>query len=119
MRDHITIIVSTCLSCQKNKRRHKKYGHLPEKLAETTPWDRLCVDLIGPYTIRQKGQSNLICRAVTMIDPATGWFEISQYDDKRSITVANVVEQEWLARYPWPWCVFAHLLFEYVVGQLS
>jgi len=56
MRDHITIIVSTCISCQKNKRRHKKYGHLPEKLAETTQWDRLCVDLIGPYTIRQKGQ---------------------------------------------------------------
>ena len=37
-----------------------------------------------------------------MTYPATEWFEISQYDDKRSITVANVVEQEWLARYPWP-----------------
>ena len=37
-----------------------------------------------------------------MIDPATGWFEICQYDDKRSITVANIVEQEWLSRYPWP-----------------
>jgi tRNA A37 N6-isopentenylltransferase MiaA len=31
-----------------------------------------------------------------MIDPATGWFEIKQYDDKKSITVANIVEQEWL-----------------------
>jgi hypothetical protein len=39
---------------------------------------------------------------VTMIDPATGWFEIQQYDDKQSITVANVVEQEWFSRYPWP-----------------
>jgi hypothetical protein len=37
-----------------------------------------------------------------MIDPATGWFEIKQYDDKKSITVANIVEQEWLARYPRP-----------------
>jgi transposase InsO family protein len=35
-----------------------------------------------------------------MIDPATGWFEIAQYNDKRSI--ANIVEQEWLAWYPWP-----------------
>ena len=33
-----------------------------------------------------------------MIDPATGWFEIQQYDDKRSITV----EQDLFARYPWP-----------------
>lgn len=37
-----------------------------------------------------------------MIDPATGWFEIQQYDDKCSITVANIVEQEWFSRYPWP-----------------
>jgi hypothetical protein len=37
-----------------------------------------------------------------MIDPATGWFEIYQYDDKRSITVANIVEQECFSRYPWP-----------------
>jgi hypothetical protein len=37
-----------------------------------------------------------------MIDPATGWFEIFQYDDKCSITVANIVEQEWFSRYPWP-----------------
>ena len=38
-----------------------------------------------------------------MIDPVTGWFEIKQYDDKESITVANIVEQEWLARYPRPY----------------
>jgi hypothetical protein len=25
-----------------------------------------------------------------------------QYDDKRSITVANIAEQEWFSRYPWP-----------------
>ena len=37
-----------------------------------------------------------------MIDPATGWFEIAQYDDKKSINVANIVEQQWLTRYPRP-----------------
>ena len=40
-----------------------------------------------------------------MIDPATGWFEIKQYDDKKSIRVANIVEQEWLARYPRPYLI--------------
>jgi transposase InsO family protein len=44
----------------------------------------------------------LICKCFTMIDPATGWFEVQQYDDKQSITVANIVEQEWFSRYPWP-----------------
>jgi hypothetical protein len=37
-----------------------------------------------------------------MIDPVTRWFEIQQYDDKQSITVANILEQEWFSRYTWP-----------------
>jgi transposase InsO family protein len=102
MRNQITNHVLACPTCQRNKRKVKKYGWLPPKEAEAIPWDRMCIDLIGPYKIRRKGKSTLECRCVTMIDPATGWFEIHQYDDKRSITVANIAEQEWFARYPWP-----------------
>ena len=102
MRNHITNSVSSCESCQRNKRRNRKFGHLPEKEAEAQPWEKMCIDLIGPYTIRRKGQKDLHCQCVTMIDPATGWFEIHQYDDKRAITVANIAEQEWFSRYPWP-----------------
>ncbi len=101
MRDQITNMVQTCPTCQRNKRK-KKYGFLPPKEAEAEPWDKLCVDLIGPYKIRRKGNDDLVCRCVTMVDPATGWFEIHQYEDKKSITVANIVEQEWFSRYPWP-----------------
>ena len=39
---------------------------------------------------------------VTMIDPATGWFEIKEIKDKYAYTIANIVEQIWLTRYPWP-----------------
>jgi hypothetical protein len=102
MRDHITNYVKICPVCQCIKRQQKKYGLLPPKEAKATPWDKLCVDLIGPYKIRRKGKDNLICKCVTMNDPATGWFEIQQYDDKQSITVFNKVEQEWFSRYPWP-----------------
>ena len=102
MRKHITLIVNTCLNCQKNKRRHKKYGHLPEKDAESIPWDKMCIDLIGPYKIRRKNKTNLVCKCVTMIDPATGWFEIHEYDDRKAISIANIAEQEWFSRYPWP-----------------
>ena len=38
---------------------------------------------------------------MTMIDPATGWFEMKYLKDKEAITVANVVEQNWLTCYPW------------------
>ena len=102
MRKHITLIVNSCVNCQKNKRRSKKFGHLPEKEAEAIPWDKMCIDLIGPYVINRANKSRLICKCVTMIDPATGWFEIHEYDDKKSITIANIAEQEWFSRYPWP-----------------
>ena len=102
MREQITNYVKSCPTCQKNKKKVQKFGWLPPKEAESDPWDKLCIDLIGPYKIRRKGQEDLICRCVTMIDPATGWFEIHEYNDKRSITVANITEQEWFSRYPWP-----------------
>ena len=102
MRQQITDYVQSCPTCQRNKRKQKKYGLLPPKEAEAEPWDKMCIDLIGPYKINRKGKDPLICKCVTMIDPATGWFEIHQYDDKRSVTVANIAEQEWFSRYPWP-----------------
>ena len=55
-------------------------------------------------------------RCVTMIDPVTGWFKIKQYDDKKSITVANIVKQEWLARYPRPYLITLDWRSEFI-GQ--
>ena len=37
-----------------------------------------------------------------MIDPATGWFEMREIKTKTADSVANVLEQAWLTRYPWP-----------------
>ena len=105
MRDQITHDVSTCSACQKQKKQRKKYGLLPEKEAEYKPWEHLCIDLIGPYKIQTKKHGHKIpeLRCVTMINPATGWFKIKQYNDKKSITVA--IEQVWLARYPRPYLI--------------
>ena len=100
-------IWSICRKCdrwQRTKVHHIKYGFLPEKEAECVPWQKLCVDLIGPYTIRiqRPGQKEkeLTLHCVTMIDPATCWFEIKQILDKCADTVADVVEKTWLTRYP-------------------
>ena len=37
-----------------------------------------------------------------MIEPVTGWSKITQYDLKRAISIANLVETTWLTRYPRP-----------------
>ncbi len=41
-----------------------------------TPWKALCVDLIGLYTFKDKDGSSIDFMCLTMIDPATSWFEI-------------------------------------------
>jgi hypothetical protein len=52
LRNDVHEVCSKCDTCQRTKRNSKKYGHLPAKEAEVDPWEILCVDLIGPYTIK-------------------------------------------------------------------
>jgi transposase InsO family protein len=102
LRDDVHDICSHCATCQKCKKHTAKYGKLPEKEAEVFPWETLAVDLIGPYTFKRKNQKSLKLWCVTMIDPASGWFEIREIPNKESGTIADIVEQAWLSRYPWP-----------------
>jgi hypothetical protein len=78
MRTTIRSLTKSCKSCQVNMRRSRKYGHLSPKTVYTTPWKRLCVDLIGPYTLKGKDNSQIDFMALTMIDPASSWFEIAE-----------------------------------------
>ena len=96
-------ICTKCPTCQRTKKSTIKYGHLPHKEVETQPWEKLCEDMIGSYTIKnsETGKS-LTLQCVTMIDPATGWFELKITESKSAIDVANIVETTWLSRYPWP-----------------
>jgi hypothetical protein len=59
--------------------------------------------MIGPYTIKDnKNDTTVQFQCVTMIDPATGWFELKLVKEKDAMEVANAVETTWLTRYPWP-----------------
>ena len=100
LRQKVHDLCSKCPICQKSKVSTKNYGHLPPKEAEADPWEKLCVDLIGPYKIKRPGRKTLELWAITMIDPATGWLEIKEIPDKKATTIANIVEQVWLTRYP-------------------
>ena len=58
------------------------------KLVVDTPWETLCVDLIGPYTLKGKDGSEIDFMCLTMIDPASSWFEIVE------LPVADLVPTE-------------------------
>jgi hypothetical protein len=45
--------INNCHECQIGKKARRKYGDLPEKLAERPiAWNRVDVDLIGPLAIK-------------------------------------------------------------------
>ena len=98
----VTRIVGKCNTCQITKTNKRKIGHLPPKEAGCEPWEILCIDLIGPYHINRRGKKDLTLHCMTMIDPATGWFEITEIPGKQADVLANLLEQTWMCRYPWP-----------------
>jgi hypothetical protein len=130
MRTTIRKHVKSCRSCQVNKRHSQKYGHLPPKLVMRTPWKALCVDLIGPYTLKGKDRSSIEFMCLTMINSATSRFKMVElptvnqemtvppagkgktvtfanntkvaepYFDKSSAQISNLVYKTWFSRYP-------------------
>jgi hypothetical protein len=66
----------SCKACQTNKRQKLKYGLLPPKIVISNSWECLCVNLISPYTLKGKDNLQIDFMALTMIDPASSWFEI-------------------------------------------
>jgi hypothetical protein len=94
---------STCPVCQLTKRERKKYGLLPPKVAESNPWVMVmvCIDLVGSFTIKIPLMTHSLL-ALTIIDPATGWFEIVKDDNKSAAFIQDLFRNTWLARYPQP-----------------
>ncbi len=88
----------------------------------------MCVDLIGPYTLKDKDGTEIDFMCLTMIDPASSWFEIVEltvttdavipmdtkgrqgikthnktklpYFDKSSAMISNSVNKTWFSHYP-------------------
>ena len=120
MRADVKRFTKKCHRCQLGKKRKRKYSQVPPKEAETVPWRTVSVDLIGPYTIKGEDGSALDFMCMTMIDPATGWFEVvelptievikekdgreitSEEFDKTSACISYLFNKTWLSRYPRP-----------------
>ena len=97
----------------------------PKRVETLVPWETVHIDLIGPYTVTaqqiQPGgelkEVELKLTAMTMVDPATGWFDMvevpyysidevkknkNKFIDKTSARISQLFEQTWLSRYPRP-----------------
>jgi hypothetical protein len=70
----------------------KKYGDLPEKLAERPmAWNTVDVDLIGSLTVKTPSEKKELL-ALTMIDPSTGCFEVKDAKNKSAKESINTFD---------------------------
>jgi len=70
-----------CENCAVSKKHDQKISLLPPKPnPEIIPWHTLCADLVGPYKFGdpKKPETHIELHCVTMMDPATGFFETAE-----------------------------------------
>eukprot|EP00957_Ditylum_brightwellii_P047846 3634241-Ditylum_brightwellii.AAC.1 len=77
------------------------YGELPPRFASLLPWNKVAVDLIGPWNLKVGGQ-DVEFNALTCIDPVTNLVGMICIDNKTAEHVAQQFENMWLAQYPCP-----------------
>jgi hypothetical protein len=76
----------TCKKCQLSKKARRKYGHLQTKEAEADPWTQVHIDLVGPWPVQTPSETEYLS-ALTRIDPATGWFKMTEVPDKTAESI--------------------------------
>ena len=81
-----------------------KYGALPAKDSEEIPWNKLFEYIYNmSLSHKKKGKNeHLNIKAITMLDSVTGCSKITEYNGKRAISIANLVETKSLTTYPRP-----------------
>ena len=102
----------------KHQNKNVKYSKLPLKEVEATLWDVLCINLIRPYKINDNNRK-LTLLALTMIDPATGWFDMSAIKTKIADVIANMLEHTWLTKYLRPTKVILDRGTEFMAEVIS
>ncbi len=63
----------------------------PKDLEKLEPWNRVNIDLIGPLTVKNNGETHVL-NALTMIDLATGWFEVVEVKERTAKHIAKIFD---------------------------
>lgn len=77
------------------------YRHHPPQNVLAVPWDKVAVNLIGPWSITVK-DVEYVFYALTCIDPVTNLIELIHINNKTAPHVAEQFKNCWLLRYPSP-----------------
>ena len=56
-----------------------------------TPLKTIYIDMIGPYTVADRLGNGRILSAMTCVNPATSWLEITKNPDKSSPRTSQII----------------------------
>ena len=65
------------------------------------PWNSVNIDMVGPLTVKTPAKTHQL-QVLTMIDPATGWFEVKDMKHQTADACMAAFDDTWLSCYPQP-----------------
>ncbi len=90
-----------CKDCQKYKLEGHGYGLLPKQEVPIAPWDKVTIDLIGPWKVKVNCRQ-VEFNALTCIDTASNLVKLICIDNKTAKHIRDKFTQSWLCQYPCP-----------------
>ena len=69
---------------------------------ETTPWDSVNADSVGPWTFTDHTGKERVLNALAIMDPATGSFESCRTRNPSSLEANQLFDTNWLCKHPKP-----------------
>ncbi len=81
MRNIIRSKTKSCKTCQVNKKG-------------TPPWEALCVNLVGPYTLKGKDSLSIDFMTLIMINPTSSWFKVVELPTIMQLMIKKVNGKE-------------------------
>jgi len=97
----VVTAVTNCVNCIQKRNYIDKNQHMFHRSLETGPFQKIYVDIVGPLA-ESEWNGTKVSYIVTMMDGFTKWAEAIPVSDITVQTVANVIVENWIARYGIP-----------------
>ena len=91
-------------NCTTWKSKGRGYVFLESRQALLLPWNKVQVNLIGPWKVSMNGME-ITFQALTIFDTVTNLLEIIWIKNKTSENIVQQFSNCWLACYIWPFRV--------------
>ena len=94
----IEMQISKCVPCQKKFGKPRDQKHTLVTTQVGNPFQKICVDLVGPFPASAAGNENLL----TVKDSFTRWVEAYPLASTDAKSVARTLEKEYFSRFGFP-----------------